>query len=112
MSNWPIRIMLYGAGEAINGASELDSQIEAQLSGLARVATNYYVSALAQLDSSAVPPVRYVLDPLGQQPITQISDFNAGDPQELVNFAQWCTETCPAERSVLVLSGHGAAWED
>lgn len=109
---WPLRISVYGAGEAINGAGALDQQILAQLYNLGRVATNRFVAATAQLDSSSVPSVRFVLDPLNRQSPIQLPDVDVGDPQELVNFAEWSGEICPAKQSVVVLSGHGAAWED
>jgi hypothetical protein len=109
---WPLRIMVYGAGQAINGSSQLDTQIQAQLAGLSQVATNQFVAAVAQLDSSSVPSVRYVLDPAGRQPITQLGNFNAGDPRSLIDFVKWSAGICPAVRSVLMLSGHGTAWQD
>jgi hypothetical protein len=112
MSDWPFRVMVYGAGEAISGTGALAPQIQAQLARLVRISTNPYVAAIAQLDSSSVPAQRYVLDPRGQQPIYQFPNVNVGDPSELVNFVSWSVAVCPARRSVLVLSGHGAAWED
>jgi Clostripain family len=112
MSDWPIRVMLYGAGDAINGANALAPEIQQQLSRLSQVATNRYVAAIAQLDASNVPTLRYVIDPAGRQPVNQLADVDTGDPSELVAFVSWSAAICPAQRSVLVLSGHGAAWED
>jgi hypothetical protein len=112
MTQWPIRFMLYGAGDAVNGMGALDTEIQAQLSSLIRVATNPYVVAVAQLDSSSTPSTRYVLDPFGRQPISQFREVNTGDPAELLDFVQWSATLCPARRSVLILSGHGMAWED
>jgi hypothetical protein len=105
-------VLLYGAGQAINNAAELDTDIRAQLTSLARVATNRYVAAMAQLNATAFPSVRYVLDPLGRLPVEEIADFDAGDPGVLVQFHAWADSMCAAEQTVLVLSGHGAAWED
>src|SRR5262249_26493207 len=106
------RVMIYGAGEAIQRANALAPQIEAQLSRLQRIATNRYVAAVAQLDSSNAPTLRFVLDPWGRQPKQQVANVNTGDPAELLKFVTWGSSICPAERTVLVLSGHGAAWED
>jgi hypothetical protein len=113
MSQWPIRIMVYGAGDAINGVGALDSAIQAQLVRLGQVATNPYVAAIAQLDSSAVPSWRFLLDPSGRTKIAlQIGEFNTGDPEVLLHFVEWSAALCPARRSILVMSGHGMAWED
>lgn len=112
MSDWPMRLMIYGAGEAIDGSGALAPQIQAQLARLAQVCTNSYVAAIAQLDSSSVQTPRYVLDPGGRQPIYRIPNVDVGDPSQLLDFVKWSAAVCPAQRSVLVLSGHGAAWED
>lgn len=113
MSQWPIRIMVYGAGDAINGAGALDSAIQAQLQRLGQVATNPYVATTAQLDSSAVPSWRFLLDPSGGKQISvRLGEFNTGDPEALLEFVDWSAALCPARRSILVMSGHGMAWED
>lgn len=113
-SKWPLRISVYGAGEAVNNTGQLDTYIQTQLNNLRRVATNRYVAAVAQLDASSFSSKRYILDPLLRpeyDPIN-IQNFNTGDPQNLVEFVRWSSQICPAERSILVLSGHGAAWQD
>lgn len=112
MSNWPIKIMIYGAGEAIDGSGALAPQIQTQLDNLAKVATNYHVAATAQLDSSSLPTLRFVIDPRGRQPVEQLPEVNTGDPEELLRYVRWSSAICPADRNVVVLSGHGAAWED
>lgn len=112
MTNWPLRVMIYGAGEAINGAGALAPEIQGQLSRLSLVATSSRVAAVAQLDSTAAPTLRFVLDPSGRQPVHQIPNVNVGDPVALLDFVSWGIRICPADNSILVLSGHGAAWED
>jgi Clostripain family len=112
MSNWPIRVLVYGAGDAINGQGALDQQISVQLARLSSVATNRTVAAAAQLDSNNALTLRYVLDPARRQPVDQLPDVDTGDPAELVRFVEWGAATLPAERSVLVLAGHGVAWQD
>lgn len=109
---WPVRLMVYGAGEAVSGANALAGAIQGQLARLAKVATNRRVAALAQLDSTGGPGLRWVLDPWGRQPVLQTANPNVGDPAVLVEFVDWATRLCPARSNVLVLSGHGAAWED
>lgn len=111
-NTWPVRVAVYGAGEAIDASGALAPAIRAQLARLARVATNPQVAAVAQLDASDAPAQRHVLDPWGRQPVHQLADVDVGDPAALVDFAGWASAVCPAERSVLVLSGHGAAWQD
>ena len=112
MSTWPARVLIYGAGEAVNGQGSLSSFLVAQLERLEQVCTNRVVSAIAQLDSTASDSIRYVLDPTGTQPRYQLPNVNVGDPNELRSFVGWAGRVCPARRTVLVLSGHGAAWQD
>ncbi len=104
--------MIYGAGEAIRGSGALAPQIGAQLGRLVQVVTNRSIAGMTQLDSSSVPTLRYVLDPQGRPPVYQLTNVNVGDPNELVSFVRWSAAIYPAQRSVLVLSGHGAAWQD
>ncbi|HVG60556.1 MAG TPA: clostripain-related cysteine peptidase [Hyalangium sp.] len=112
MAEWPIRMLVYGAGDAVNGSGALDTQIQAQLSGLVQVVTNPYVAAVAQLDAANAPAVRLVLDPSGRHQPAQVEEFNTGDPDALLRFVEWGMQTIPAQRTILVLSGHGMAWED
>jgi hypothetical protein len=112
MAEWPIRMLVYGAGDAINGSGALDKQIHAQLSGLRQVVTNPYVAAVAQLDAANGPAWRLILDPSGRHQPTQVEEFNTGDPDTLLRFVEWGMHLIPARRTILVLSGHGTAWED
>ncbi|RWO36468.1 MAG: hypothetical protein EOS11_32455 [Mesorhizobium sp.] len=112
MGEWPVRIMVYGAGEAIDGEGALSGYIERQLGDLERVCTNPIVAATAQLDATGAQSRRSVLDPRGLQPILSIPNVNVGDPAHLLDFAEWSAAICPAARSILVLSGHGLAWQD
>ena len=112
MANWPLAIMVYGGGEAIDGASALAPYIQRQLSSLAKVCTNRFVAATAQLDASRVPTRRMVLDPTGRQPVLSLPNVDVGDPASLGDFVTWSSAICPADRTMLVLSGHGAAWQD
>jgi hypothetical protein len=112
MAIWPLRIMVYGGGEAINGSNALAPQIQRQISDLSQVCTNSFVAATAQLDASDRPSRRLVLDPSGRQPELSLPNVNVGDPDSLMDFVNWSEAICPAERAVLVLSGHGSAWQD
>lgn len=112
MENWPLRLMVYGAGEAIQGSGALAPQIQQQLASLTQVCTNPVVAATAQLDASERPTQRLVLDPSGRQPVLSLPNVNVGDPINLLDFVRWSANLCPADRAVLVLSGHGAAWQD
>ena len=109
---WPLSIAVFGAGAAINGAGALEPQITAQLAALQRQATNRSVAALAELGTQQATTVRYVLDPAGRFPPEVRGDTNAGDPAQVVAFTGWAGALCPSERLVLVLSGHGMAWQD
>lgn len=112
MDKWPMKLMVYGGGEAINGAGALSPSIMIQLKDLAQVCTNPFVASTAQLDASGGPTKRLVLDPSGRQPIYSLPNVNVGDPENLIDFFDWSENICPADRNVLVLSGHGAAWMD
>jgi hypothetical protein len=104
--------MVYGAGEAVAGEGALDEYIKRQLDRLERVCTNPIVAATAQLDATGAQTRRAVLDPRGLQPVHSVPNVNVGDPAHLVDFAEWSAAICPAVRSILVLSGHGLAWQD
>lgn len=112
MAGWRAIIAIYGAGEAINGAGALADDIRKQLDRLAGVATNREIAATAQLDAAAGPTLRYVLDPRGQLPVEQLPNVNTGDPANLRTYVAWSSAICPSNRLVLVLSGHGVAWQD
>jgi len=112
MDQWPVRILVYGAGEAIDGVDALAGDIKQQLTRLEQVCSNQVVAATAQLDASDLATTRFVLDPFHSQPVLSLPNVNVGDPAQLVDFVKWSAATCPAQRTILVLSGHGAAWED
>lgn len=112
MAGWRATIAVYGAGEAINGAGALAPDIRRQLERLAGVATNRSVAATAQLDAGGGPSLRYVLDPRGRLPVETLPNVNTGDPAALREYVAWSSAICPADRLVLVLSGHGIAWQD
>jgi hypothetical protein len=42
--------------------------------------------------------------------IADLGELDSGDPQTLIDFATWAIQTYPAEKSVLILSDHGAGW--
>lgn len=112
-SEWPIRISIYGAGDAAPQFSDLGSLIHHQLADLAEVATNRYVAAVAQLDAFRTPCLRWILDSRGRtRPEEFSNEVNTGDPAELLDFFLWAEEQAPAKLDVLVLSGHGLAWQD
>lgn len=112
MAEWPIRVLVYGAGDAINGAGALDTQISAQISRLVQVVTNQYVAGVAQLDAARSPAWRLIMDPWGRYRPEQVPEFNTGDPDTLLRFVEWGMQVVPARRTVLVLSGHGTSWEE
>ncbi|MBL8542270.1 MAG: hypothetical protein JNJ63_00540 [Hyphomonadaceae bacterium] len=114
MAAWPLQCAVYGAGDAGAGGAfpALQSFLWRQLDGLSRVISTDRVAGLAQLDSMNAPSMRWVLDPRGRTKPQTMPDTNTGDPAQLVEFAQWCERSCPAERHVLVLSGHGLAFQD
>lgn len=114
MSAWPLQFAVYGAGDAgAQGAfPALQSFLWAQLRELTRVITTSRIAGLAQLDNVGAPSLRWVLDPRGRYEPHTIRETNTGDPRELVEFCQWCERTCPADQHVLVLSGHGLAFQD
>lgn len=112
MTTWPLQVLFYGAGESIDGAGALAGPIADQLARVAGVATNQAVAAIAQLDATAWPTYRWILDPRGRFAPEAVAEVNTGDPSELVAFVDWAVARCPADRTILVLSGHGLAWRD
>lgn len=89
MDQWPVRILVYGAGEAIDGASALSGDIKQQLARLQEICTNQIVAATAQLDASDVTTTRFVLDPSHSQPVLSLPNVNVGDPAQLLDFVKW-----------------------
>lgn len=114
MSKWPLQLAVYGAGDAGAGGAfpALQPFLWRQLAELSNIVTSPRVSATAQLDNFTGPSLRWVLDPLRRQRAAQLPETNTGDPRELVAFCDWSNEVCPSERHVLVLSGHGLAFQD
>ena len=112
MGQWPLRFMVYAAGESISGAAGLAPQISEQLQRLSTIATNRSLVALAELGQDTPPVVRWILDPDRRYQPEPSPNANVGTPDELVSFVTWCNVQCDAVRNVLILSGHGAAWED
>lgn len=112
MTRWPVQLLVYAAGDGNSTFAPLDRFIERQIGDLRQVATNRYVSALLQIDNTSGPSERRVLDPRSRVASESIGETNTGDPNELVDFAIWADQRCPSDQLVLVLSGHGMAWED
>jgi hypothetical protein len=112
MASWPVSILIYGAGDAASRFPGLQTDIERQLAALLRVATNQHVAAIAQLDRTTGLSTRWLLDSRNRVAPTTLGETNTGDPSELVDFISWSNSTYPADRHVLVLSGHGMAWQD
>ncbi len=114
MSRWPALFAVYAAGDAAwNGSfSSLQRHLQTQLRHLQAVITNAHVAGAAQLDALRGPSLRYVLDPEQRFAPLPLGEANTGEPTELVKFVDWANQTCPAEAFVLVLSGHGLAFQD
>jgi len=114
MSNWPLHISVYGAGDAAaTGAfASLQRFLWRQVNDLSREITNESIAGTVQFDGATAPSFRTVLDPRGRFRPIRLSETNTGNPGELVEFAQWALRTCPADQMVLILSGHGLAFQD
>jgi len=55
---------------------------------------------------------RYIAGEPGKAAVKQeLSDFDSGDPDALLETARWAFEQCPAERYALVLWSHGSGWQ-
>ncbi|MEX0274766.1 MAG: clostripain-related cysteine peptidase [Flavobacteriaceae bacterium] len=109
---WPWKISMFGAGEKAGGFGSLTNPIERQIHELGKVATNKYVAALAQLDYEKSAAFRFVLDPQKRFWPINIGEINTGDSLELINFMAWSEATCPAQHNIMIISGHGLAWQD
>jgi hypothetical protein len=103
-----------GAGDASSSGdfAALTPFLWKQLRQLQGVVTNEQVAGVAQLDGMSHPTLRWVLDPLSRFRPQQLGETNTGDPQGLVEFCAWANANCPAEVEVLILSGHGLAFQD
>ena len=111
---WPVKFSIYGAGDASSSGdfAALTPFLWKQLRQLQGVVTNEQVAGVAQLDGMSHPTFRWVLDPLSRFRPQQLGETNTGDPQGLVDFCAWANANCPAEVEVLILSGHGLAFQD
>jgi len=58
-------------------------------------------------------PVRTVRRIIGATPelVADLGQIDSGDPQTVIEFIHWASESAPAERYVLVLWSHGSGWE-
>jgi hypothetical protein len=54
--------------------------------------------------------VSYGMTPTSGNALQDIGEANMGDPQTLVDFAQWGMTNYPADRYALVLWDHGSGW--
>lgn len=111
MSDWPLRICVYAGGDSIVGAAGLSKFVYGQLRNLAQVVSNRNVVAFSYIDTDAGAQ-RLVLDPAGRYATEALPPANVGDPANLLSYVDWCLAKCNALRTVLVLSGHGLAWQD
>ncbi|MEI7989402.1 MAG: clostripain-related cysteine peptidase [Chloroflexota bacterium] len=50
------------------------------------------------------------LEHLKSKMIADLGELDTGDPQTLVDFAEWAIKNYPAERYALVMSNHGGGW--
>jgi hypothetical protein len=66
---------------------------------------------LAVLYDSYDGAARYIAGEPGQAAVEeQLSEFDSGDPDALLETARWAFEQCPAERYALILWSHGTGW--
>lgn len=113
-ARWPVQFLLYAAGDAAaTGAfPALHRFLWRQVEDLQRIVTNSSIATTAQFDSANGPSLRWVLDPRRRFPVQPMGETNTGDPRELINFVSWARRVCPADLHVLILSGHGLAFQD
>jgi hypothetical protein len=112
MANWPVQMLIYAAGDGDTSFTPLDAFIRGQVQDLEETVTNRYVNGVLQLDNTTGPTERWVLGKHRRATYEELGETNTGDPNELVEFARWAAARCPSDSLVVIMSGHGMAWED
>lgn len=111
MNHWPIQMLIYTPGDGAELIGMPDSVLSNQLRRLEAVATNPAICAVAQLESTSGPSLRWLLGAPGRA-IEPFAQTISGSANELVDFVRWAAQSWPAECHVLVVSGQGVSWRD
>lgn len=104
-------LMVYLAGD-----NNLESYGLKDLSEMSKVGSSSEVAIVAQFDQMSDQGTRrYFIKPgqnLEASCVAEVDEVNTGDPEALVEFITWASQTYPAERYGLVLWNHGSGWKD
>jgi hypothetical protein len=86
---------------------------------MATVGSSDEIAVAAQLHLPGKWAHRYVIperppgpSPATLKPVETFPNVNSADPWTLVQFFQWAAERCPAEKTMLVVWGHGYGLDD
>jgi hypothetical protein len=117
-------IMLYMAGDngamlqGPVGAEQLFASLEAPgwetIQELQKIGSTDQVGIVVQFDTLSRGAFRVPVTKTDNptEGLTPIGQVNTGEPGSLSDFVAWAAATCPAERNLLVVWGHGTGWKE
>jgi hypothetical protein len=115
LKKWALFVYL---GANVPEAPVREAAVESLLQ-MATVGSSDEVAVAAQLHLPGKWAHRYVMperspgsSPATLAPAETFPNVNSADPWTLVQFFQWAAEKCPAEKTMLVVWGHGYGLDD
>lgn len=90
--------------------NDLDEYGKAVCDKVCNLGSSTNVNVIILLDSPKGAELTAVGSTPDDTPQWLLGDFNAGDPQRLIDVARWAYTHHPAERYALVLWSHGNGW--
>ena len=103
--------MVYLAGD-----NNLENFGVKDLLEMKQIGSNSALAIVAQFDRMSDQATRrYYLNQsscLENDCVDQLPETNSGDPQTLLDFICWATQTYPSQHYALVLWNHGSGWKD
>lgn len=115
LKKWALYVYL---GGNVPEAPVREAAVESLLQ-MGTVGSSDQVAVAAQLHLPGKWAHRYVMperppgsSPTTLAPVETFPNVNSADPWTLVEFFQWAAEKCPAEKTMLVVWGHGYGLDD
>ena len=97
MPGWPFRLMVYGAGEAIDGGGAWRPRFKSS-SHASRASVPARTSRRPRNSIRRACPRGVSCSIRRRRPVLEMPNVNVGNPRELVNFVSWSAATCPAQQ--------------
>ncbi len=94
----------------MDGDNSLSSYTNSDLEEMKEVGSNRDVNIVTQVDTYSTTK-RYFIKPGEEELIQDLGELDMGDPQTLVNFANWVLDNYPADHYLLVLWNHGGGFK-